>query len=587
MVIFIFSSRNKFASVTMNLGNDDFSLSEIFHLIIPRRSCSLIKDCQEGIVKSIIFNAGNPGMNVSSILEEIRKQSTLKALPRHIIEATVESLCKNGELRKEDEKYFLKEEEFKRMAEIIKERKKSLENVESEIYTRIEREGPSYIKSSKTAIRIFRDLVSNFLYAESRFITDMLACKEDVYEPASPLEILDTILSNVRDINTREVIRRSIVGTFESVRKEIIHIFYRAVLNLVCLEMLSIDPSGSMWRKGDFSGKTVILDTNVLLALVLRDHPQHEVTNDVISITSRLGVNFVFTERTKREWLEVLEKANQRFRFLNSTRPSLLGKVEDIFIRSYFKKREDDPSLRWHEYYSQMKRIESLVNVWGIQPYEEKEEYTSDAEGLRVLEDLSDEVYRSGRRRLDARFIKSKSVSEHDAYHLLLVRRLREKSPSDSFGPSCWFLTYDVSLIEADRALNMLLKSPHAAPSILLMDTWFLISSLFLKADIEEKKLARVFVELFRSYFVTPPGGLSASMIVEVLNPYLSYKSLSDDDLKAVLENEDVKRLYFELRDARSSDPEKARLIYDALRQQVDRIVWGLLENKAKEAGIP
>ena len=187
-------------------------------------------------------------------------------------------------------------------------------------------------------------------------------------------------------------------------------------------------------------------------------------------------------------------------------------------------------------------------------------------------------MYRSGRRRLDARFIKSRFVSEHDAYHLLLVRRMREKSSSRSQGPSYWFLTYDVSLLEADKALNVLLRSPHTVPSSLLVDNWVLISSLFLDDCAEVKKLVSIFADLFRTYFVTP--------LVEILNPYLSYKSLSDDDLKAVLDDDGVKQLYFQLREARSVDPEKARFIYDELRQRVDGIVWRLLEKRAKETGI-
>ena len=182
--------------------------------------------------------------------------------------------------------------------------------------------------------------------------------------------------------------------------------------------------------------------------------------------------------------------------------------------------------------------------------------------------------------------IKSGSVSEHDAYHLLLVRRLREEFPSKSLGPSCWFLTYDVSLLEADKALNRLIKSPHAAPSSLLVDTWALIASLFLDNHLEKENLASIFIDLFRNHFATSLRGISASMIVEVLSPYLSYKSLSDDDLKAVLDDEHVKRLYFQLREARSTDPRKARLIYDEMHQRVDSIVWKLLENRVKETGF-
>jgi len=571
----------------MSLRIEDPHLPKILNLVIQRRSCNFIRDCQEGLLKSIIFDAGNPGMNVSSIVKRIYEQTAPEGFPRHTVEEIIRTLYEKGELCKEGDNYFLREEEFKRIAETIKKREKALEKVESEIAAKVGEKNASHIGNSRTAIKMFRNFISIFLSSESKFIADVMACKKDVHKLSSPIEILDTVLSGVKDESIRKSVRRSLIETLKSSNRKFLHILYEAILNPVCLRMLSVDLSGSFWKKHDLLEKTFILDTNVLLALILPDHPQHAVTSEIVSITKRLGVNLVLTKRTMLEWVEVLEKANQRFRFLNSTRPSLLRKVEDIFIYSYFKRKEINPSLMWREYYSQMRRIENLACTSGINLCKEKEEYISDVESLRILEHLSDEVYRSGKKRLDARFIKSGSVSEHDAYHLLLVRRLREEEPpSESLGPSYWFLTYDVSLLEADRALNRLLKSPHAAPSSLLMDTWTLMSSLFLDSCIEKKKLADIFADLFRTYFAMPFRGLSASMIVEVLNPYLSYKSLSDDDLKAVLEDDYVKRLYFELREARSIDPERARLIYDELRQRVNSIIWKLLENRAKEAGI-
>jgi len=561
----------------MSVKSQDDFLSKIFCFTIRRRS-NFIKDCQEGLLRSVIFNAGNPGMDVSGILNQICKETLIEDFPRCIVERILKALCEKGEIRKEGDKYFLKKEEFKRIAEIIKKRKEILEKAKSEIVTRVKRKTASDNLSHQAALNIFQNFISGFLLAESNFIADVLSSRRDVHEIRSPMEVLDNALSEVKDVNIRNAIRRSIVETLESSNRKLIHILYESILNLVCLKMLSVDPSGSIWKEGDLSGKIFILDTNVLFALILLDHPQHEVTDKIIFAAKKLGVKCAFTKRTIQEWLEVLEKANQRFRFLNSTRPSLLRKVEDIFIYSYFKRKETDSSLTWDQYYSKMKQIENLADNLGIHVYEEKEEHISDAESLRILDHLSSEVYRSGRRRLDVMFIKSGSVSEHDAHHLLLVRRLREESPSRSLGPSCWFLTYDVSLLEADKALNSLLKSPHAAPSSLLVDTWVLISSLLFDKYLKRKEIADIFADLFRNHFSTPLRRISASMVVEVLSPYLSYKSLSDDDLKAVLDDERVKQLYFQLREVRLTDPRKARLIYDELHQRVDSIVWELLK---------
>ena len=566
----------------MSLRSGD-ALSKLCSLIVQRRS-DLMKDFHEGLLKSAIFKAGNIGGDIKEILCYIRKVG-LEHFPLRRIEEILKDLSRNGTISRKGDRYFLRETEFKEFAGIFKRRREALEKVNSEISVRMRRKGVSD-KNLKAARKVFQSFVHEYLYAESNLIADVLSYRKEVHEASSPLEIFDSALDHVNDANLKRTARRVIIGILTSPdNREFIRVIYEAVLNLTCLRILSDDTSGTTLKRDDLSGKTFILDTNVLFPLLIPDHPLHVVTSRIVSIAEKLGVKCVFTKRTMREWFEVLEKANRRFRFLNSTRPSLLKEVEDIFIYSYFRRKNSDPSLTWSEYYSQLKNVESLAKLSGILLYEEKEEYTSDAEGLKIIEHLSADVYRSGRRRLDMRFIKSRTVSEHDAYHLLLVRRLREESPSRFPGLSYWFLTYDSSLLEADRALSMLLGSPHAAPSSLLVDTWVLMAALFSSSRSEMEGLAEIFTVLFRNYFAAPPKRLSASMVVDVLSPYLSYQSLSDDDLRAVLDDKRIKRLYFRLREARSASSEKARLIYDKLRRRVENTIWKLLERRTKEMG--
>lgn len=543
-----------------------------------------MKDCREALIKYIILNSGNSELDLNRMMSHIRKELASESPSICVVEDAVKNLCEKNMIRGEGKKYILEDKESDRLAGVIKRREEILEKTGSEVIAKVKGRGVSSREDLQAVLRVFRDFISGFISVQSNFIMDILSCRMEVREAASPIEVLEDALNKVENLSLREPIRGSIMKALGSSSRDFVRVLYEAILNLTCLGMLSSDPSGSVWKTPALSGKTLILDTNVLFALVLPEHPQHSVTTKAISVARHLGVKYVFTKRTMLEWIEVLEKANQRFRFLNSTRHSLLGKVEDIFIRSYFKRKEDDPSLAWQEYYSEMRRINDLARGLGIQVYEENEEDVSDAEGLKIIEYLSEEVYRSGRRRLDARFIKSRSVSEHDAFHLLLVRKLREKFPSESMGPSYWFLTYDISLLEVDRDLNKFLETPLAAPSSLLMDAWALLSSLFLDDPSEEEKIVGIFDELFRGYFAASPRRLSASMVVEVLSPYLSYRSLSDEDLEAVLNNEHVKRLYFQMREARSAHPAKARVIYDKMRQRVDRIIWKLLENKAAKS---
>jgi len=560
----------------MSLSKD--ALSKLSSLIIRRRN-GLNEDFQEGLLKSAIFNAGKIGGEIREILSYIYEVG-LEHFPIYKIEEILRNLSENGEITRKGNRYLLREAEFEEFVKIFKRRREALKN----IWMR-KRDVPDK-ENLKVANKVFQRFIHEYLYAESNLIADVLSCQKETHKALSPLEIFDSALNYINDANLRGNVQRLIIDILASPdNMDFIRTLYEIVLNMICLRIFS-DTSASTFKGADLSGKTFVLDTNVLFPLLIPDHPQHAATSRIVSITEKLGVKCVFTKRTMQEWFEVLEKANRRFRFLQSTRPSLLKEVEDIFIYSYFRRKDSDPSLAWSKYYSQMKNVENLAKLYEVPLYEEREEYISDTKGLKIIEHLSTDVYRSGKRRLDIRFIKSRTVSKHDAYHLLLVRRLREESPSTSLGPSYWFLTYDSSLLEADRALNILLGSPHAVPSSLLVDMWVLMASLFSFSQSETEELGEIFTVLFRNYFTPPSKRISASMVVEVLSPFLSYQSLSDDDLKVVLEDRQIRRLYFRLREARSVSSEKARLIYDKLRRRVENIIWKLLEKRTKEIRI-
>lgn len=553
--------------------------------VFRKESEALARDCHGNLVKTVLFNVNNIGLGIPEIIKEIDKQMNLKNFPTPIIEEVVKGLCdEKEELREESGKYFLKNEEYETIGKTINNRQDTLKHIESIMKTRVQ----NNLKKTKvgsntldTAIKVFYDFLITWFSSESDFVANLLFSKKKFVAPNFPTQILSEALEKIRNNDLKQAIRSSIVEIFEAPGEILIRFLYEILQNYLHLELLNIDPECRILQRDAFSKKTLILDTNVLMATFLKANSLHEGTNEIISLAQNLGVNLVLTKRTKQEWLWSLERANEEYQTIRNTRPDLLQKLDDIFIRSFFKENEINPSLAWHEFYLQMRQIDVFAKNKGIRYWYKKELYLEKLPNKEFFTPLSGRVYYCGKIRGNP---KSKKVSEHDAYHLLLVRAKREEEPKDMLGPSCWFLTHDNSLVCADEGLNEFLKTPFDPPSSFLADMWIAVIGSFVGPEISERTLAETFGHLMKTHFATMPSGLNATRMVGVLGHWLTSKSLSDTDIEKILGDALVIKYYDALREAQINDPSKVKELEEKLRQEVDQQVYGFFDERVASA---
>jgi predicted nucleic acid-binding protein len=559
-------------------------LCTLNHLVITAEGAGLAEDCQDGVVCSVLYGAGNIGLGMRDIVKEVELQFGLTEFPLQIVRNTVSRLQQKGQLRKKGELFFLEDEKLDKIAHEIAKMNDALSRAESKIVAEVNKKTQDDPKASKAAKEALQKFLTLYCNEETRYAQNLLSFTPATTRLKSPREIFDESLEGIDDPNIKKAIKDAIEKTFKAPNKKLEKYLYKTVANCMHLRFLKADPEMTGIRRSALSVKTFILDTNVLITLVLKEHPKQATTSRIVSLMKDLNQGLRFTNRTWQEWLEVLEKANQRYKFINTTRPSLLGRLDDIFVQEFLQKSQKNLSLTWQDYYSEMRHLELLAGKEGIRLLDKDPHELDELIDQELLSKLSNQVFRSGKRRLDMKFIKSKQVSQHDAYHLLLIRKLRERHPTETLGPSYWFLTQDPSLLEVDKALNELLQDSSALPSSLTFDVWTLMASPFLASDSHRVRLAKVLVELLRVNLAEAPIGQSASKIIEVLSPWLSYKSLSDKDLETILGDENVTRIYNKLREAGSTDPEKTREISEQLRKHVTKEAWDLLERKVQEA---
>ena len=561
------------------------TIIRISQFIIRKESEALAKDCQKGLIETVFFNVGNKGLELSEIQEEIHKQMGLKNFPLTIIQSTIiESPEVKEEIYEKDDKYYLESDTYKKIENVVAERKASIQQFELTLNAKVlEESNRNKIESdfSNEALRMTYKFLAVWFSSQSNFIARSIRAEKRILMPSYPIELLNSILSETRDELERSIIKKSIIDTFQTLESSSGKVLYEILENYLHLELLNIDPECRYLQNIAFSKKTLVLDTNILMALFLPSDVMHVGVNDVISIARDLGVNLVFTKRTEEEWLWGLERASEGFQAVRSERPSLLPSLENSFIQSFIRMQAANSSLNWQSFYLQMRQIKTFAREKGISFWYKKEMQLEHLPNKEYYEPLWGRVYACAQRK---GFTKTYEVSQHDAYHLLLIRKLRDENPPDILGPSCWFFTMDSTLYCADEGLNQFMSKPFDPPSSFMADMWITVIAPFLGPEIEENRLADAFAHLMTTQFATMHSGISANAVIEVLGPWLPYGTLSDKDMEAILSDAMVMKYYGELKEARIKDPKRIEELSAKLHKQVEGKVFEAFDAKVLEA---
>ena len=557
-----------------------------FSQYIANRECDVpSKNCQMGLIQSVLFNSGNKGLDISEIVQEIDRQMGLKNFPSVVIIGVLNS-NKDEDVYLKNGKYFLDSGTLELLNKTISKRKTAMIHFENLVENKVKEITNDAKTSSEKdlpdlAVKTIYELLATWFGTESQSIAESFKILHQLYPPHFPDNLLDEVLSKIDDLDSRQVVRQVIFEMFKDIDSETGELLFEMLQNYLNLQLLNADPECRFLEKIAFSRKTLVLDTNVLMSVFLEADRVHEGIKETISIAKDLGVKLVITKRTEQEWLWSLENANNQYISINKQRPSFLPNLGDIFIRSFFKKKTSDPTLTWNSYYLQLRQIKFMAYEKGISYWYKKEFDVDKLPNKDLFEPLTQWVFNCSNRK---GYPKPRPVSEHDAYHLLLIRKLREEVPSDILGPSCWFLTLDSTLLSADEGLNKLMAAPFDPPSSFMADMWVPIISPFLGPEISEKRLSEAFSHLMSTHFATIPANISADMVLETLNKWLPYEKLTNKEIEAILSDSLVIKYYNQLKEARIKDPSRVEELSNIVHQKVDEKVFDAYDLRVDQA---
>jgi len=186
-------------------------------------------------------------------------------------------------------------------------------------------------------------------------------------------------------------------------------------------------------------------------------------------------------------------------------------------------------SLSSEEYFKQFSNLENILRAIGIEVWDDSQEEIKE---LPNYSELTSQVQRCYFRFRNT--IKTPNVAEHDAFHLLFVKTLRDSKPSSFLGPNVWFLTYDLTLSCCDRFIRTNFSFQEPSSSVMPGDLWNDIISPLLIGIVTEKDLVEVFKSFISSEFSPISEGLKTRVLANLGIDWTEFDWLEIEEIQEI-----------------------------------------------------
>jgi hypothetical protein len=117
--------------------------------------------------------------------------------------------------------------------------------------------------------------------------------------------------------------------------------------------ILNFDPELQALERIQFEDTTVVLDTNVLVAAVLDDLPEHSAVDCMLSFSHQLGLRLSYTARTESEFTALLDAADTEYRAAPPYSPATAARfapfLDNPFIQAWLSAYQSH-GLSWGQF---------------------------------------------------------------------------------------------------------------------------------------------------------------------------------------------------------------------------------------------
>ena len=535
----------------------------------------LRKDLHKNAIEIALFlNKEKEPISYVGIQEIFQKELWNINLPLKIIETNARALSDEGKVLLSREKISLsiqRREKIQAEVQKAQERKAEIEKIFVDILVeqyRLIADQPLYGKDQTLCTDLFWKSISKLISFKANTVAQLLSSSRIGMDVSMSNALFNNIHKEILDKKLGKSFKTSFEVLFQRKIGTFLQFLFDCSQVLTCWKILSLDPSADKLKNTEFEKKTLIVDTNTLMGLLCSSNYNHKSTEEVINLSQQIGVKIRITSKTVAEFKHVLNLSHERYPLLGKVSNRILGRINDDFISSYALETETESSLTWQQYYEKMSNLEDtlkkfnieVVNVDNVQLVDEKNFRKVTDEVIRVWA-----KYRYGKKEAD--------VAEHDAFHLLLIKELREKDNRKStLGPNYWFLTRDSTLGQVNQLINSLeIFKSHLSSSI-KESVWVDFITPFLNSQTRKEEIYVVFADLLRSEFMTIPKGISSRTLIEIQGEWTKYEWLSTEAIEDILKDTVMQTLASKLAKLDPDDDESKEVVKE-MRQHFDTLL--------------
>ena len=526
-------------------------LHEFQRFVLSRISTDIRDELYKNMIKNTIYaySSIDGTLDYSDLKKHLQKDYLLKELPELHLDNAIEYLVGDGIIVLVNEKLSLSQPAKNQIKKEIKESEEVQNNVNEQIEDILKEKLPS-IKSHQISLitnnlnLILSESFANNGTTTAKILTQSSDGMSDLKSLSGFEENYNTRILNVVSKNLHDKLDEIFHDLFSNPTEEFSKYLFSLAQSYVYLGVLNIDPQFKQMEKLSWSKKNIYLDTNALLLLLFSANQMHETVHTLVKLTSDLGAHVMITEKTVQEYEHFLKNSKEKYRTI---------KFRPKYASAYDDARSENPFLS--TYMNTLKKNSKISLNTFSKAYEEYDKLIDSQYGMTIEDidkdiDLESEDASRLKVHLTTRSPwKSGAVVTHDAYNILLVRKLRETG-SDETGPVAWMLTTDNSLGRAERD-TFGKKLPYASVT---PDIWLQIISPFVSPTLTIKERSIAFSKLLSSRFK------SHKMDLEDFNSFLTLfmddSKFKVEHLRIIMGNDFVKEKVHELTESISKGEE-------------------------------
>jgi len=550
-----------------DIDYERMKLVELAQFVLNRKTEDVRSELYEYLICGAIYHAkGKDGLTKQDIHLSIKKFYELDA-PARLVDSYVRNLVSKKDLilmqRGDQPSYILSETKLAEISSNNKDYETLRDKCTRGFLARVKTRYPDLSElQSREIVNVFFNIFSSIFDRYGSICSDVISGKKDEIKDIPSLPDFQEIsLKAVKRIGN-PLVRKAVKDEFRNFlvqpSRNFVYFINSMAQSYTIAQILNLDPRLKALEKERFSKKKLFLDTNIILSLICVAQ-DHENVTDVVSLTKDLGIMMVYTPETRREFLDLLEYSKKLYGRIPIHKKSIIKKTEPLmenpFIRSYWIESLEK-KFGWLAFVNRMEGFQEFlkdkfsitIDTTEIKGIWTDPEY-AELEGAVSLADIS----------------KPPAAVSHDAFLLLLIKKMRETEAVDELGMMSYFLTRDYTLDIAERARYR----GGRIPSHISIDVWSQMIMPFLSPRVIAEEASNVYMKILSSKFPSLTKSIDPNDLIDMMGIWMDDPEVTTEFLRKTTGSSYIHQHLKKLREEREKKPSETSKVIGPILKQI------------------